>query len=129
MGNGGNHPLAAGTAPPQARHFGIDTCFVKEHDPADPLGMGREPGLTLAPNHACCLPIRAFLFTGVGGFFKADLARAEPVINRRSRRNHLVNFVQTLRQLLQCRVWRLLNPAQDILAVKDQDGAGATAVA
>ena len=47
MGNGGNHPLAAGTAPPQARHFGIDTCFVKEHDPADPLGMGREPGLTL----------------------------------------------------------------------------------
>ena len=87
MGNGGNHPLAAGTAPPQARHFGIDTCFVKEHDPADPLGMGREPGLTLAPNHACCLPIRAFLFTGVGGFFKADLARAEPVINRRSRRN------------------------------------------
>ena len=94
MGNGGNHPLAAGTAPPQARHFGIDTCFVKEHDPADPLGMGREPGLTLAPNHACCLPIRAFLFTGVGGFFKADLARAEPVINRRSRRNHLVNFVQ-----------------------------------
>ena len=78
----------------------------------------RRSGLTLAPNHACCLPIRAFLFTGVGGFFKADLARAEPVINRRSRRNHLVNFVQTLRQLLQCRVWRLLNPAQDILAVR-----------
>ena len=76
MGNGGNHPLAAGTAPPQARHFGIDTCFVKEHDPADPLGMGREPGLTLAPNHACCLPIRAFLFTGVGGFFKKLILRA-----------------------------------------------------
>ena len=60
MGNGGNHPLASGTAPPQARHFGIDTCFVKEHDPADPLGMGQEPGLTFAPNHACCLHIRAF---------------------------------------------------------------------
>ncbi len=49
---GGNHPLASGTAPPQARHFGIDTCFVKERGPADPLGMGQEPGLTLAPSHA-----------------------------------------------------------------------------
>ena len=32
--------------------------------------------LLFLPNHACCLPIRAFLFTGVGGFFKKLILRA-----------------------------------------------------
>ncbi len=74
MGNGGNHPLAAGTAPPQARHFGIDTCFVKEHDPADPLGMGREPGLTLAPPYAPDFNLIKLAFSK----FKAHMKRLKP---------------------------------------------------
>ena len=76
MGNGGNHPLAAGTAPPQTRRFGIDAGFVKAHDPAGPLGMGREPGPTLAPNHACRLHIRACPAHWRGRFFLELILRA-----------------------------------------------------
>ena len=71
MGNGGNHPPASGTTPSQAGHFGVDPGFINEHDPADLLGMGLEPNLTFASNRPCPLHIRAFLFTGVCGFFKS----------------------------------------------------------
>ena len=69
MGNRGNHPMASWTAPAQARHFGVDPGFIDEHDLADLLGVGQEPGLTFAPDRARRLHIRAFLFTGVRGFF------------------------------------------------------------
>ena len=69
MGDRGNHPLAAWTAPATTRHFGVDTGFIKEHDLADPLGMGQQPSLTPAPGRARRLHVRAVLLTGVRGFF------------------------------------------------------------
>jgi hypothetical protein len=67
----GHHPLTTWTTPPQARHLGIDTGLVNEDDLANLSRMGQQPGLTFAPNSAGGLDIRAFLLTGVRGFFSS----------------------------------------------------------
>ncbi len=69
VGNTGDHPLAFETAPPEARHLGIEAGFVYEHEVADLLGVGGKPVLTFAPNRSGRLDIRAFLFAGVRRFF------------------------------------------------------------
>jgi len=96
VGNGGNHPLASWTASAQARRFGVDPGFINEHYLADLLGMGQKPSLAFAPNYARRLHIRAILFTGVCGFFKAGVPGTEPVINLRCWRNYVIDLMQAL---------------------------------
>ncbi len=69
MRNAGDHPLAFGTAPPQARHLGVETGLIYEHEVADLLGVDRKPVLTFAPNHPGRLHISTFLLAGVCRFF------------------------------------------------------------
>lgn len=67
--NAGDHSLAFETAPPQARHLGVETGLIYEDEVADLLGVLAKPVLAFAPNRPSRLDIRAFLFAGVGGFF------------------------------------------------------------
>ena len=69
VGNACDHPLAFETAPPQARHLGVEPGLINEHEVADLLGVSRKPVLTFAPNRSSRLYIRTFLFAGVSGFF------------------------------------------------------------
>jgi len=68
------HLLTFETVSPEARHFGIDPGFINEHDIADLARMSQKPAQTFAPNRPCRLHIGALLFTGVCGFFGADIA-------------------------------------------------------
>ena len=69
VGNAGDHPLAFETAPPQARHLGVETGLIYEYEAADLLGVGCKPVLTFAPNRPGHLYIRTLLLAGVCGFF------------------------------------------------------------
>ena len=74
MRDTGDHLLTFETVSPEARHFGIDPGFINEHDVADLARMSQKPAQTFAPNRPWCLHIGALLFTGVCGFFGADIA-------------------------------------------------------
>jgi hypothetical protein len=70
MGDGGTAPLATLSPAPQARHFGGGAGFVNENELA-----GVQVGLPFEPTLACCLHVRALLFTRMRRLFLYVMSR------------------------------------------------------
>ena len=117
MKDWGHHPLSTWTTPPQARHLGIDPGLINKDDITNPAWVRQQPGLTLAPDRAGGLDIRALLLRSVRGFFPADVPCPEPVVDGGGGCVHPMYRTETVGQLLQGHVRRLLDPAQNIVAI------------
>lgn len=69
MGNTGDQPLASFCPSSKTSHFGVQSGFVNEHDLAEFVRVGFQPGLTFTPDGTRRLYIAASLLGGVCGFF------------------------------------------------------------